>query len=249
MGREAGAAGAFVMPAARSYALNAAPASVAGPVVAVSSSSTIPPHLPAPVPIPSPDHQQVHLSVQEWQTLVHERWDRNNNKKFARQHRSTEFTVENDPFTYRVNSKGKIDTIYDAQRCYNITGTRKGLSGVPLTLNGEPTFAGTPYTYPPGPPHRTVVVIEMAGNRPGDFKLANEAAGLSNVVKAQGRRADEAPRGYTWHHRDDFKPNSNPPPYGKCTMELVEQRAHNKTFVHRGSCDQCNKYFGKKLYE
>lgn len=97
---------------------------------------------------------------------------------------------------------------------------------------------------------KNVVEIQMAGNRPGDFKRANEEAGLADLVKAQGLDPDEAPDGYTWHHRDDFKPKLPPnPPYGTCTMELVQVKAHRDTFVHYGSCDQCNKHNKQKLYK
>ena len=249
MGREAGTAGAFVMPAARSYAVTP-PASVAGPVVqAVAvANSGIPPHLPAPVPNPSPDHKQVHLTQQQWQDLIKGRWDRHSNKPFLQPHRLTEFHVEGSPLVYRTDNKGKVVAVYDSQKSYNVIGTRKGYPSIPLTLTGEPTFAGTKYMYPPGPPHKTVVVIDMAGNRPGDFKAANEAAGLTDIVKAQGLDSNKPPDGYTWHHRDDFTANPNPPPVGMCTMELVDEVAHRRTFVHFGACDQANKHTGKKLY-
>ena len=32
-------------------------------------------------------------------------------------------------------------------------------------------------------------------------------------------------------------------------MELVKVKAHRDTFVHYGSCDQCNKYNKQKLYK
>ena len=103
--------------------------------------------------------------------------------------------------------------------------------------------------YPPGPPHKTVVVIDMGGSRKIDFKRANEAAGLDGLVKAQGLKSNQPPKGYTWHHRDDFIANDNPPPYGTCTMELVRKDVHEDTFVHHGSCDQCNKHFGDLIYD
>ena len=219
-------------------------------LAAASATPDVPLHLPAPQPQPSPDHRRVHLTQAEWQALTAGRWDRHNNKNFFKEHRNTEFYVQGSPFVYRSDSQGKIVAVYDAQKSYNVTGTRKGVMGVPLTLNAEPTFAGTPYTYPPGPPHKVVVQIKMAGNRKGDFRLANKAAGLANLVKQQGRRSSEAPKGYTWHHRDDFAPyNGTPPPYGTCTMELVKIKAHEDTFVHYGSCDQCNTYYGANLYE
>lgn len=139
--------------------------------------------------------------------------------------------------------------VYDGQKSYNVIGTRKGVVGVPLTVNEEPTFAGTKYLYPVQPGQKNVVVIDMQGSRPKDFRRANEEAGLSDVVKSQGLDSNQPPDGYTWHHRDDFAPNSTPPPLGTCTMELVKNEAHEDTFIHRGSCDQVNKHLGLKLYQ
>ena len=156
--------------------------------------------------------------------------------------------MDGDPFTYRTDAKGKVVAVYDAQKSYNITGTRKGFPGIPLTMNGEPTFVGTPHMYPPGPPHENVVVIDMVGNRDGDFLRANRKAKLLDVVKAQGLENHKPPEGYTWHHRDDFKLNPTPPPLGTCTMELVDEVAHRRTFVHFGACDQCNKKLNRTIY-
>jgi hypothetical protein len=63
--------------------------------------------------------------------------------------------VTGDPFTYRVDDKGKVVAIYDAQQSYNITGTRKSFPGIPLTLSGQPTFAGTPHLMPVISPQKT----------------------------------------------------------------------------------------------
>ncbi|UYZ63944.1 HNH endonuclease [Hymenobacter weizhouensis] len=248
MGRDASSGAEWVPPLAREYAYSGRPVSAAAPA-APPVNPDIPPHLPAPIPNPSPDHQQVHLSAQEWQELIKGRWDRKNNKKFLQDHRQAEFHVAGNPFTYRTDANGKVVAVYDAQKSYNVTGTRKDAKGVPLTLNAEPTFAGTSYMYPATGNQKNIVVIKMAGSRKGDFRRANKAAGLTEVVKAQGLKADQPPKGYTWHHRDDFEANPNPPPYGTCTMELVKKEAHEDTFVHYGSCDQCNEYFGIKLYD
>jgi len=264
-----GPATAFVAPAARDHG-GATVATVAasglrnraiGGAMGAAAPRTlvdpadIPPHLPAPQPNPSPDHAQVHLTPAEWQALIQGRWDESKsaeNKKFTflQQHRQTEFRVEGDPFTYRVDDQGKMTAVYDAQtqKCYNVTGTRKGLPGIPLTLNGQPTFAGTPHMYPVTGTQKNVVEIEMQGNRDSDFLQANTKAGLLSVVKAQGLKNNKPPKGYTWHHRDDFKPNPSPPPLGTCTMELVKKKAHKDTFVHFGSCDQVNKHTGQTLY-
>jgi hypothetical protein len=122
-----------------------------------------------------------------------------------------------------------MTAVYDAQtqQSYNVTVTRKGFPGIPLSLGGEPTYAGTEHMFPVTGDQKNVVQIAMAGTRSGDFRAANEAAGLGELLKLQGRDPDEPPKGYTWHHRDDFTPQSPPhPPYGTCTMELVEEEAH-----------------------
>ncbi|HLK96951.1 MAG TPA: type VI secretion system tube protein TssD, partial [Hymenobacter sp.] len=193
MGVEAGGGETWVAPPARAYAY-VPPVPVAPPAVAVANPALpLPPHLPAPIPNPSPDHKQVHLSAQQWQDMIKDRWERNEaskKKKFTmlKEHRMTEFTVAGDPFTYRVDERGKVVAVYDAlaQKSYNVTGTRKGVPGIPLTLSGEPTFAGTPHMYPVTGKQKNVVVIEMQGNRDGDFLRANREAGLLDVVQAQG---------------------------------------------------------------
>ncbi|HEX8329683.1 MAG TPA: type VI secretion system tube protein TssD [Hymenobacter sp.] len=263
-----GPVAAFVAPAAREHgvpgvaalvgtAIGGAAASSSNGLRKLVSPADVPSHLAAPHPNPSPDHAQVQLTAAEWQALIQGRWDDSRsakNKKFTllKQHHMTEFHVAGDPFTYRVDDKGKVVAVYDAatQQAFNVTGTRKGLTRIPLSLNGEPTFAGTEYMMPVGLGQKNVVQIKMAGNREGDFRAANKEAGLTDLLKLQGLDADEAPEGYTWHHRDDFIPTTGtPPPYGTCTMELVERDAHKATFVHFGSCDQCNKHLGITLYD
>jgi hypothetical protein len=261
-----GPASAFVAPVAREHGLPAAAAGVAGSAlrnVAIGGGpaaprtlvdpADVPPHLGPPVPVPSPDHQQVHLTAAEWQNLIKGRWDDSDEAKgktLLKPHRMSEFHVAGDPFVYRTDERGKIIAVYDAHKSYNVTGSKNGLMGIPLTLNGQPTYAGTPHLMPVTGVQKNVVEIDMVGNRAGDFKQANERAGLAALIKSQGLDANEAPDGYTWHHRDDFKPKSPPnPPYGTCTMELVTVQAHRDTFVHYGSCDQCNKHFHQKLYK
>ncbi|MFC6225500.1 type VI secretion system tube protein TssD [Hymenobacter artigasi] len=250
-----GPATAFVAPAAREHGVPGAAllgVAIGGAASAVAVNPDIPSHLPAPVPVPSPNHQQLHLTATEWQTLVKDRWDGSKeakNKRFLAQHRSTEFHIAGDPFIYRTDATGKMEAVYDAQKSYNVTGSKNGLMGIPLTLNGEPTYAGTPHMFPVTGNQKNVVQIKMAGTRPGDFTRANKEAGLTDLVKSQGLKPNKPPKGYTWHHRDDFEPKSPPnPPYGTCTMELVKTQAHKDTFVHFGSCDQCNQHFAQPLY-
>ena len=257
-----GPAAAFVAPTAREYdssmsVVSGAAVILTEPVTiqtahALGEPGVVPLHLPAPQLNPSPDHKQVYLSQAEWQELIKDRWDSSDkakNKRFLKAHRQTEFHVAGDPFTYRTDAVGKMVAVYDDQKSYNVTGSKNGLRAIPLTLSGQPTYAGTPHLFPVTGTQRNVVTIKMAGNRAGDFRRANKEAGLIQLLASQGRDADEAPEGYTWHHRDDFQGNPTPPPYGYCTMELVETKAHEDTFVHLGSCNQCNKYYESLGYQ
>ena len=70
--------------------------------------------------------------------------------------------------------------------------------GKPVIYNGDRAFAG--------------VKIKMTGIRSADDALANAATGLG-----------KKPRGYTWHHLDDFDPVT-----GECTMQLVAETVHMK---------------------
>lgn len=45
-------------------------------------------------------------------------------------------------------------------------------------------------------------------------------------------------KGYTWHHVDDFDPET-----GSTTMQLVKREAHEATFPHGGSVSQYEKEF------
>lgn len=57
-----------------------------------------------------------------------------------------------------------------------------------------------------------IVKIQYTGDYEQDFQAANEVAGLNQK---------KAPRGYVWHHLDDYDPATN-----TGTMQLVEQEAH-----------------------
>ncbi len=77
----------------------------------------------------------------------------------------------------------------------------------------------------------------MTGKRKGlngDFHEANKAAGLSDTYSY------EAPRGYVWHHMDDFNPLT-----GECSMQLVKSTAHTKVpgMTHSGSVAQWKSYY------
>jgi hypothetical protein len=156
MGVEAGNGEAWIPPATRAYAYTplapiATPTPPSVRVAALVDPADIPPHLPAPQPQPSPDHQQIHLSQQERKDLIKDRWDSSRkakNKKFFKQYWQAEFHVDGDPFTCRTDKKGKLIAVYDAQKSYNVTGTKNGLKSIPLTLNGQLIYAGTKHMYP-----------------------------------------------------------------------------------------------------
>ena len=97
----------------------------------------------------------------------------------------------------------------------------KGYKKVKRTANGGVSFQGTEYIYyHNGQEARKV--IQATGNRNNDFKMANQAMGLS-----------ETPDGYVWHHLDDYNVEKN-----TITMELVMDEAHNASKPHSGGCAQ-----------
>jgi RHS repeat-associated protein len=106
----------------------------------------------------------------------------------------------------------------------------KGFPGIGTTPNGGPTFEGTPYLYNAQPGESNIVNITLTGSREDDFDAANAAAGLSSK-----------PDGYTWHHVDDFDPET-----GTSSMELVQSDAHRATLPHKGSAGQYQDYNGVK---
>jgi HNH/ENDO VII superfamily nuclease len=105
----------------------------------------------------------------------------------------------------------------------------KGFAGIGATPNGGPTFAGTEHLYPASSGQQSVVNIPLTGGRKADVKLANEWGGFI-----------KKPKGYSWHHVDDFTPQS-----GTSSLELVDQKAHEATYPHAGSVSQYEKFHGK----
>jgi hypothetical protein len=63
------------------------------------------------------------------------------------------------------------------------------------------------------------IKIKLTGSRGVDFKLARKEAGLRRT-----------PKGYTWHHLDDFDPIT-----GECTMQLVKTTIHDAASHTGGS--------------
>ncbi|MFJ6570663.1 polymorphic toxin-type HINT domain-containing protein [Streptomyces sp. NPDC091292] len=74
-------------------------------------------------------------------------------------------------------------------------------TGVPFDGDGFPDFSA--WRHPQVPDVR----IQLTGSRPRDFRLANQAAGLS-----------ETPAGYTWHHHQD-----------RGLMQLIDRQIHADT--------------------
>ena len=92
-------------------------------------------------------------------------------------------------------------------------------------------FVGSPDLYPVGPGQKNIVRIEYTGTRPRDFKAANQAAGIGNTQKP--------PKGFTWHHLDDYDPATN-----TGTMQLVKREVHEATYPHSGGVSQYEKAVG-----
>ncbi|MGK3979631.1 RHS repeat-associated core domain-containing protein [Sorangium sp. So ce118] len=81
-----------------------------------------------------------------------------------------------------------------------LSGKTHPRTGVPFDSAGYPDFRAAGVV-------RTEVKITPTGSRPGDFRAANQAAGLSRT-----------PEGYTWHHHQDGT-----------TMQLVPSDIHRMT--------------------
>jgi hypothetical protein len=122
-----------------------------------------------------------------------------------------------------------LQTLTDAvPRSPASRAAEKGYPGIGTTANGGPTFVGTDYLYPAARGQQSVVRIGLTGSRRNDKVLANEAGGFT-----------EKPEGYTWHHVDDFDPQS-----GMSSLELVDECAHVATNRHTGSVAQYEKHHG-----
>ncbi|NSX23245.1 RHS repeat protein [Pseudomonas putida] len=97
-------------------------------------------------------------------------------------------------------------------------------------------FTGSPDLFPVSGNQKNIVTITMQGSRGRDFTQAFKEAG----IKSSNPAVDD----YTWHHVDDFDPNT-----GKTTMQLVKTSAHEATFPHGGSVSQFEKHFGLRSGE
>ncbi|WP_236710567.1 HNH endonuclease [Streptomyces sp. 150FB] len=82
-----------------------------------------------------------------------------------------------------------------------LAGDAHPKTSVPFDTNGFPDFSA--WRHPQVPDVR----IQLTGSRSKDFRLANQAAGLSST-----------PPGYTWHHNED-----------PGLMQLIERQIHADT--------------------
>lgn len=132
-------------------------------------------------------------------------------------------------FRYAPNAVNWIDPLglYCGR---HVSKKSKRYKGIKKTKNGGPDFRGTPYMFPTRGKQKSVVSIVMKGSRSADFKEANRLAGFPG---------SKPPKGYTWHHIDNFNPSS-----GRCTMQLVKTGAHEATVPHRGSVSQYDGFHG-----
>ena len=112
-----------------------------------------------------------------------------------------------------------------------------GKAAVPGAEGGEAwnerggvDFANSSALYPVKPGQQNIVNIEYTGARSLDFKAANQAANLPRT-----------PKGYTWHHLDDYNPATN-----RGTMQLVETPTHQANAPHSGGVKQFEQAAGKK---
>lgn len=70
------------------------------------------------------------------------------------------------------------------------------------------------------------ITIKMTGSRKHDEKAAIAKA----IEKGLIDKPDDIPDHYTWHHLDDFNPET-----GECTMQLIPTIMHNEIGDHVGS--------------
>lgn len=82
-----------------------------------------------------------------------------------------------------------------------------------------PDFIHTPQYLYKGEKKFGQISIKLTGSRGKDFALANAEAGLPKT-----------PKGYTWHHLDDYDPITN-----SCTMQLVKTEVHDMASHTGGS--------------
>lgn len=119
-----------------------------------------------------------------------------------------------------ITVDGKVHIIQPIAAGSKYQGVR-GLEGL------GPDFSYTPELLFNGDPTKSIKIIKLTGSRDLDFKVANELAGLTST-----------PNGFTWHHLDDFDPDS-----GTATMQLVRTKVH-ETFSHGGGASMWKAFYG-----
>ncbi|MCU7365886.1 HNH endonuclease [Pantoea stewartii] len=106
----------------------------------------------------------------------------------------------------------------------------RGYSGVTRTQGGGLDYSLSDALYNKRLDVNPVVTISYSGDYELDFQSENEIAGLNQK---------STPRGYVWHHLDDYDPKTN-----TGTMQLVEQNAHSG-IPHSGGVSQYKAATGK----
>jgi RHS repeat-associated protein len=94
-------------------------------------------------------------------------------------------------------------------------------------------FSKSDDLYPVKDGQKNIVEIEYTGSRRQDYAAANKAGNIGNTQKP--------PKDYTWHHLDDYNPETN-----RGTMQLVKTDAHEATYPHDGGVRQYTQATGKK---
>ena len=102
----------------------------------------------------------------------------------------------------------------------------RGFTGVTKTPGGGLNFAGSNALHPTNP----IQQITYTGDYVKDFEAASQ--------QALGQKS--TPKGYVWHHLDDYDAATN-----KGTMQLVKKEAH-LGISHKGGVNQYEKATGKK---
>ncbi|MBA7901240.1 HNH endonuclease, partial [Escherichia marmotae] len=106
----------------------------------------------------------------------------------------------------------------------------RGYTGVTRTSSGGLDYSDSNALYNKRPGVNPIVTIEYTGDYLKDFEAANMKAGLNQKT---------TPRGYVWHHLDDYNAETN-----KGTMQLIKQGAH-QGISHSGGVSQYKKATGK----
>ena len=105
----------------------------------------------------------------------------------------------------------------------------RGFHDVKATKNGGLDYADSDALYPIKEGQKNIISIEYSGVYSTDFENAS--------LSALGQKS--TPKGYVWHHLDDYDPKTN-----RGTMQLVKQEAHSG-ISHIGGCSQYKQATGK----